>query len=321
MKSLTATTLYKIYSKNKVLDLTKFVLSFNTRTDVVDLKYLEGQLEIIRKRFNFPLKNNIIQEIVVNEMIRFYHSPYKASLPSFIPAMLMMDNNIHKVIALGNINRLVTNVDESKGVMKIEPLKLFSIAMGAYVLLKYKTLESAITVSQPILINGASCYSSMVSKVLDKDYAISTKTDLADKIKFLLAIFFLINMIGKEDINDNMIFIAKKCTSVNFSERTAQSLAGTSDLVKSCVNLKSFFSFLNEKILVNESSFNIRAFIQSYLKMYGPNTLFSLEYAPYFMWTLFNVSMSLNMNNQFVLDPLLGKTPTDLLVAFSNIMR
>ena len=178
--------------------------------------------------------------------------------------------------------------------------------------------EKSIEINQDLLFYGSSCYSAMLSKILDKLYAINLNMVRGDRVKFLCAMFFLLNVMDKKTINENLINLSMRSASSEFTQREALQLLESLD-ENAFADLASFINTLSK--IEGLGSINLRVVINEYVKMYGRNTLFGLEYYPFFLFSIFSSVINSNLNNGYIIENLLGDQADKLFKAFSAVVQ
>lgn len=317
MKSILDTTLYNIYRVSNNLDLKQFLKMYNPEKDNVKFEMIEEQLNRITKRFNFQMKNQIMQSTLVDNTIVPIYNLNRIHLPIFIPALLVNPTRT-KIIALVNITKQVTKEDKTNNILEIDAIKLYAMLQSGFLLLKCHEYEKSIEINQDLLFYGSSCYSAMLSKILDKLYAINLNMVRGDRVKFLCAMFFLLNVMDKKTINENLINLSMRSASSEFTQREALQLLESLD-ENAFADLASFINTLSK--IEGLGSINLRVVINEYVKMYGRNTLFGLEYYPFFLFSIFSSVINSNLNNGYIIENLLGDQADKLFKAFSAVVQ
>lgn len=318
MKSITESYLFK--KQDEIRNIKKKFMSYDPSMDNLDINLLEEQLLTIRKRFNYPAKNIILDDLG-KTIIPIYNLD-RMVIPSYIPAFLTInryaksnDDRVIAVVNLGNYGSL----NKKTNLFEIDNRKLFGLLQTGEVMLTCFKKWNSITMSQSICKLGSLLYSRMFVKVLDKMFAVNFDPVKADKIKFVASKFFLINMLEK---NSSSTLI----NNIAYSNCTNGTVRNTINIFDEEFNPIAYENFANllQQIQLNIEGcggLSVRTFIDTYAKMYGQNTLLAFDYFPFFLHTVFSVVIGARMNMEFVLEGVFGKEAMDFYNEFINFMR
>jgi hypothetical protein len=312
VKLLTETFLFEF--QNKASNLREKMISYSPTMDNLDLKLLEDELNIIQKRFSFPLKNKVIDELHSKKRIVPIFNKDRIKIPTSIPAYLYNLNG--KPVSLVNLTNY-GNKDKN-GEFHIDTRQLFAVMQTGVVTLGCYENWNAISMNQSVAKLGASIYSKIFSKVLDKMFAVNLDPIKADKVRFIASKFFLLNVLGKtngETVNNiaygNCLNGTTRTTILAFD----QSLPQTA--------YKRLDDFINAIAQTVEGchTLTIRTFLDTYIKMYALSAIFALEYFPYFCHMLFSVAVGAHINSEYLIENLVGKELDKFYNEVSNIIR
>ena len=282
--------------------------------DNLSIDSMDDDIKLISRRFNFPTKNRVINDLNNGRIVPVLNKE-RISLPNSIPAYLMRGQD-GKPIAIVNFTSYVSKNVET-GEIFGDPRQMFALMQTGSILLGCREHWNNLATNQEICKVGCLCYAKLMTKTLDKLYAISLDQYKADKVRYMAAKFFLINMLGKPNTDGVKAIARTVCKSMtqNNIDTFDQSLPETIyDDIRTFIDGIAVY-------IDGCSSLNIRTFIRVWAQMYQPSTLMAMEYLPYFFHMLFSVSVGGHLNNEVIIDTLLGKDIDRLYNAVTNIIR
>lgn len=297
-KAISDTFLYRNMNKGGELQNTVIkILKDSTPLVPTDL----DEALIIINRYKFPLKAEVLDSFA-NDEIRLVYPTLNTKLPSYMPFFLTKDHG--KIVSI--IDASVYGTKNADGKFRIDPKKLYCLMEGAYLSRLYYMHENAIKQKSKILMKGASMYSSMFTRVLNKQFSINVDKDKYQKILFLASKFYLINVIGLKD--GDMVFNYAIKNTTSLSVPVLNDIHETFDEKY----FKDFASFI-EGLVINSDRLNLgleeltaRGFIETYIMMYDSAALLALEYFPYFVYNAICVINGAYINNQKLLEQVIG---------------
>ena len=148
--------------------------------------------------------------------------------------------------------------------------KLVSYIFSALIYLEYTTDTNKVISNGIINITGAECYSNMFTYVLDYLRIIGYSNN-KDRIRYFAALFFLVNMLGKE-LNTYTKNLAAKVSGLN------QGSINATDLYME----DGMFNDIDSFITVIANSFKLKGlttevFVQKWIYLFGNGTQYGLE--------------------------------------------
>jgi hypothetical protein len=312
VKLLKDTFLFEYLDKST--NLRQKMISYNPTMDNLDIKLIEDDLNTIQKRFSFPLKNKVIDELHSKHRLIPIFNKDRIKIPTPIPAFLY--NNNGKAVSLVNLTNYGTK--DRDGEFHIDTRQLFAVLQTGVVALGCYENWNAISMNQSVGKLGALIYSKIFSKVLDKMFAINLDPIKSDKVKFITAKFFLLNILGKsngESVNNIAYSVCQNETTRSTIMAFDQSLPTTA--------YHRLDDFINAISINVEGchTLTFRTFIDTYIKMYHFSSIFALEYFPYFCHMLFSVAVGAHINSEYLIENLVGKDLDKFYNEVSNIIR
>ena len=313
MKSLKDSYIYKFY--DPVVHIGDQIKSLDTSGDFLKLEDIEENLTVIQKRFNYSLKNQVLNDLT-NGNLKLMYNKDKFNLPYSMPCFLYQDSK-GKVLSVINLN--LYGVRRSRtDLFDVENRALYALMQTGYIFLYSFKNWSSINMNQTILKTGCSIYSKLFTKVLDKMFAVNLNPLKGDKIRFVAAKFFLMNIMEKSssEIVDNMAY------SVTTGQTAKTTLFAFSDEFKaeSFTSFDLFIMELAERV-DGLRNLTIREYINQFMKMYGSSTLFALDFFPFFCHMIFSSMVGAHFNSEYVIETVVGKEAEKFYNTLSSIVK
>jgi len=311
MRRITDIPLFKISNKgNKVTDQMLAIPINSTR---VDNELLSDAINIIDRRFSYPLKNRVIADYQSGRIVPVFNK--NITLTPFIPTFMKVYNN--RVTSIVNLSPVATLTKD--GALNIDNRTLFAMLQTASILLEYANNFENIKINTKLAIKGAEVYSKLLFKILDKTFAVNLNRQLADTVSFMTAKFFLIYLM--ERANDNSTNdIAYQCTSGQTSKNF---LINQDEDLDQSIYMNGITDFIQKGLatISGLKKLSSRHFLAQWLSMYGNSTLLSLEYLPYFYHMVFSSMVGGRLNSEYVIENLASKQIIELNNELSKIMK
>jgi len=284
--------------------------------DLVSAEYFRNEIDIIKRRFSFTLKQQVINAYENNEIVCIY--PNYAKLTRLVPIFLIknkfIDNDISSVLNLEVIGGIKTKQEE----IKIDNKKLYGYLECAYISRELQKTERKFTNNTKIKKLSTNCYVKLMKKVLDKLYAVNLLPEKADRISYLLAKFFLLYVLEQPE-NDTTNDIAYSCTSGN----TPKKLMLSTDLDFSKENynsLEAFFSALSNYFDVLKN-LNLRNFLVEFMNLYGEDATFAIEnYQRFLEVVITSCVFSIRGYRDQLVDTTINKDALDLYTEITRVL-
>ena len=290
--------------------LKKSLNGYMIESSKINLEDIQEQLLQIKKRYNFPSKAKIFQGLKDEVIIPTYNDSY--NMPRYFNVFGKKVNG--QPVFVVDLTRYAS-IGRATNTLSINTSDLFTLLQNAVVLGELTFNEKKYINNMKFIKTAMMCYCEMVSKVLDKNYAISTSPVTYDIYRFYISKFFLKNICGKKD-EKNMDAMAYNSV-INGTRLSTIQEYNIPD--KSYLNIKELLTGLST-INNNSKVDNIRGFVESYVRMYGEGTLLSLEYLPTFTSVLMGTAVGANLNKDFIIASVTGKSRDSFINAFNVIV-
>jgi hypothetical protein len=226
---------------------------------------------------------------------------------------LTYGNTKGKIVAVVNASPYVKN---QKDEVNIDTKRVFSLLQIGYLNLKAFGTYNKIVNNITVMTCLAKIYTKFLMKILDRNYAVNINKVNGDKISYLIAKFFLINVLGKAE-NATVNDIAANCC-VNSEATRIQVEQTEDDFTINYDNISTFFDadLPSAFPVLREMSF--RHVLESYCKMYGDFNFLSMEYFYNFLAYVMSVRISANLGNDALA---LSVAERDIESAYKHMMN
>jgi hypothetical protein len=261
---------------------------------------LAEQFLVINKNFKYPLKFKILDEVERGDIVMIY-SPANIRLPIAIPFFLTKLEG--KVVGVVVVDLFGTRQTKTNSI-NIEAKKLYTLLEAAYFAKLCFYNDKQISTRNTVISNGSVIYANMIVRVFNRKYALNIDKNKMNRMLYFASKFYLINLLGLK--NDEMTnnYALKSCKEANLL-----SISEMDSIFKDegYENIANFIQEVNKKELsFNFKDLQVRGFLESYLQMYESTALLALESFPYFLFNILAVTNGAYMNNQYVLEDLVG---------------
>ena len=303
-------------NQDKLQDLTQFVLN----RDAVPHADLEDGLRAISRRFErFPLKGRAL-DLYTNNRVHLLSNKETVQVPTLLPGWRVGSDRG----PMAYVN--VTQYTPASGASQMDVRKLFGfIVLGAVLVDTYESWGK-ISASMPLAKSGSVVYARMMHKVIDRITGIGMDRMRSDQVKFVLAKYFLIGMMGRP-ANETTDSIATAATAgsannalVDFESALGQAAGAASQTELYGKGSLDFIDAL-AKAAPWMARLTTRGFVQNFSSMYGPPSLLMAEDAGYFYALMATHQAGAEIISGFSFDPVYGREGDEALDEMTRLVR
>ena len=199
--SLTDSVIYKSFNNNA--EMSKVIMSGIKDSIVLDSSYIEEQIMQIKRTRISPLADDVLEAYEKGNIVLLYSKIKKVpqALPFFAAKV---QGEIKVFIFVNNYGTIAkSTVNSEQKYLNITMKDLYVLMEGAYVSYRYTVYPAKMKKSLGLMRLCSAIYTSMLLRILNKEYAISMDQDLYSKVSFCISKFFLENiwMSENSDIN------------------------------------------------------------------------------------------------------------------------
>lgn len=277
-------------------------LNIQTKTD------LANEYNTINRRINYSTKGTIMNMIEKGNIIVYDNPEY--NLPTYITAI--PGRNVNGSICMYvNINRF-----KAGKLNEIYPKTLFALLQNALifkeVMLKWDSFANNIELMKLC----SNSYSRLMTKILDKTFALDLDPFKSDFMSYAFAKFFLINVCERKDssLNDDLAY--KSCFNKSSCELIKEFEKELPDNLYNSI----FELFDGLKNVKGFEKLSFRSFLENYVRMYGEGSLLALDYLPAFIQMISSSVIGGNIVKDYFIDSVSGKFNNKIYVQFCSIV-
>ena len=294
-KTYAQTYLYRMFPQYEKMMLEGIMQG--ERIDVNDDKFANILYDVKRRQ----VSSNLIKILKSNNTVLI--RPAK-TLPKAFKVFVAKDvKNDKKEKVFIDVSDCVFDKDGEYTCNHIDWIIAYLInAMNSYI---YAILPNKLLSNQSIIRDGAQAFSSMFSYILDRIYKISTVQSLRKRIEYISAMYYQINILGKDYSKqlDSIKAIAMKVS--NIEPRDAQIVDLQID--EGCFNtLLTFTDNLNR--IFKFKDLKISIIVDKWMQSFGTGTVFGLEFYPAFAMMLTNTYVGGYIDNQLTIEKIAGQS-------------
>lgn len=308
---------YTMMNKGGAMD--NLLKQFLTKSVAISPTQVEDQISNIRRYFKYPLVNDVLHAFLNNDHVYARMFPAGIAVSNRIPVSLPYfltgrPNDLSGVCILDNI----ANYDED-GNVNIDPKKLYVLLESTYLAKQIqqnpRKLDNTI-----VYVEAASIYAHMLTRVLNKLYALNVDKSAFAKVIYLCAKYFFLTILRKEDSD----MVQNYCLKISGLNMIAIKDIDEAFRTEDYASIATFLTRMQEMsylLTTGMKNLTVRNYINAFLTMYGNSALFTLESFSYF---LFNIISAVNggfLNNQYAFDDIIGKSGDKFYSWVSNAYK
>lgn len=192
---------------------------------------------------------------------------------------------------------------------KLEWLTSYVVsAMTAYI---YAMNETKLTGNASIIKDGGEAFSKCYSYIIDRMYKITTVPLLRNKIEYISAIYYQVNILGK-NLEKNYDSIKANALRISDLDVKSAQIIDITLSEKDFINIDSF----NEAIsrIFSFMDFKTSNVIAMWMQAFGTGTVFAMEFLPAFATMLTNTYIGGYIDQQMTIEKITGTA----MVSFSK---
>lgn len=303
--TLSDSMIFKMFNNNK--EMTVRITNAIKNGEPVNPEMISEQLFQIKRTRISPLVDEVIKAYERGAIMLVYTKSIK--IPQGIPFVVMKMGGTNKAVVFVSNYGSMSKPDAAGKVFFNAPMKdLYVLMESAYVAYKYYDYPVAFKRSAGLMKSCMSVYTSMILRILNKEYALSLDQSLYDKVSFVISKFFL----SKIWELDNSTLCSSYATQGLSSSQNELSLISTeydNANISTISDLISFIKSLSPKF----KSLTVRYFVEAYMNTYKPGAILSVDCLPYFLYVMITTLIGSFMINQPLISDIIKNTKTSSL--------
>lgn len=141
--------------------------------------------------------------------------------------------------------------------------------------------------------SGTATFAALVNYVVDYIGKVNINTEIRNKSLYLASTYYQVNLLGKDIDSKSVRTIAMKISGVSETQANIIELDFEQD---SFDDIEKFIKLMADSLHVK--GLTIDSFIEKWMFLYGPGTIFALELFPYFAQMISDAYIGAYINNQ-----------------------
>ena len=292
--------IFRLFNTNK--EVTNRINTFIQKGVIATPDKIELELTTINRNFKMPAKDAVLEAYRNGDLIpTVLPKGLEMKMPTAIPFVMLKNSSGTKPNkSLIFIDNYATLSDDGNTI-KIDPKKLYCLMEASYMALNIKAQSKIQVISK-----GSNIFAHLVSTILNKEFSLNTNKQALNKLLFVASKYFMCKHLGLEDDDTIYNYALKNCNSA-----TTIIMREVNEIfTQECFDdLSTFIGALAKHsycFVPGFSKLTTREFIESFSKLYGRSCLLALENINYFFFMISSVVQGAYLNNQTVLEDIIG---------------
>ena len=303
-KQINDTFIYKHLNNNSAI--TNTVSAVLQSGEIITKDKLPEAFMLINKNFKFTLKHEVLSALDNGDLMMIFSE--KKVMPTSMPFFLTRIQG--KVVGVICINVYAVKKGDD---VEIDAKKLYCMLESALIARKLVITPSYFS-STPLITEGSAIYSSMFIRILNKKYSLNLDKSKMNKVIFLTSKFFILNHLGVSNSSSIDQYAFKNCVQGN--PVIINQFNSSIDDDKVFQDLSTLIEFMKEELFPD---LTLRGFLEQWIYAYDASSVFALESAPYFIYNVISVTTGAYINNQYMLEELVGQSGVKMHQHLSKI--
>lgn len=329
LKSVRSTYLYSQLNKGDVLD--NNIKTLLTKGISLTQNQITNQYNTINSFYKGILKSNVLKAFddgIVKAMAFPKGITAEHKIPNAFPFILVPHNGDIGAIAI--VDNYLT-LDKTLDKVNIDTQKLYTLLETAYVARAIQKNPNVIR-NANMYMNGASIWAHMFTRLMNKKLALNVDKKAFDKMIFLAAKFFIINILQQKSSDTVTNYAVRLCKNVDrltlqridqeFVSRYAErSKDDNKDPYKDISTFITGLTYTDNLISAGLMQVTVREYLKDFISMYGNAALFGLEHPSYFIFNIFSAVNGAFLNNQYAFKDIIAHTGENVYGAICNSVK
>lgn len=278
--ALSDSYIYSMFNTNKSVTL-RISEAYKTGKRL-DSSYIEEQiLQIKRTRFS-PLVEKVLLAFEHGDIILLYSDTVIVS--QAIPFVVIKTGSNNKALIFVNKFGTVSDNGEAYGgkILNIPMKDLYVLMEGAYLALKYYENGTTINRSTGLMRLTSNIYTSMMLRILNKEFALSMDQELYNSVSFIISRFYLEKV--WECANKDLIF-NYACQNIISPNKMNLRLVDDQYTSAGIDDISELITFIS-KFSPRMAKLTTRYFVECYINNFKIPATLSMDTFPYFLFVL-----------------------------------
>ena len=266
--------------------LTKLMISAVKDGTRIEKSHIENQINDINRTKISPNVDAVLDSFYNNQIILMM-GPKDLRMPQVLPYFIMRTSSgVRAYIFLNSFGTLTTSENNSNDkYLNMSMKDLYVLMEGAYIALEYNKNPMKIRKSLGLMRLASKIYTSMILRILNKEYAISIDPVLYTKAAFVICYYFLTRVWESTNDDVNFTYASNVIETREFVDKRELLLIKDDMDTNDCKDIAKTIAYLST-VNPRLKGMNFRYFTQCYMNTFGTASLFGIETLPYFLFTV-----------------------------------
>lgn len=276
--SLEDSFIYKSFNASN--SLVERLVKYIKNSTKLDKSFFEEQYLQMRKLNISPLSRNVVDAFDNGDVEILYARDEKVtqSLP-----FIVRKNTEGRIVASIFISMYAT-IDKSDNLV-IPVKKLYALMESAYIALEMQKQPMKVQRNVGLMKLMMVIYSSLIMRVINKEYQLALDRPLYDKATYVISRFFLERVWGYPNPDMVESYARSELKFVEDADLSMVSVGYKALDIKSFDDMIKYLKTLSPRM----EELNTRYFIERYVNTYHAASILSLDYLPYVFFVVVNV--------------------------------
>lgn len=278
--ALSDSYIYSMFNTNKNVTI-RITEAYKTGKKL-DSSYIEEQILQMKRTRLSPLLDKVLRAFENGDIILLYSDTVVVS--QAIPFVIIKTGNVNKALIFVNKFGNISDNGEVYGgkILNITMKDLYVLMESAYIALNYYNHFITINRSTALMKLTCNIYTSMMLRILNKEFALSLDQEMYNNISFIISRFYLEKV--WECTNKELIF-NYACQNILTPNKLNLKLVDdqySSANINDISELITFISNFSPKL----SKLTTRYFVECYVNNYKIPATLGMDTFPYFLFIL-----------------------------------
>lgn len=248
---------------------------------VITSSYIQEQLIQMKRTRISPLVDKVLDAYEKNDIIIIFSKSTR--VPQALPfTILKIQGKLKAFIFVNNYGKIAQNRTGTEQYLNMPMKDLYVLMEGAYIGLCYYRYPIQVTKNLGLMRITNQIYTSMVLRILNKEYALSLNQELYDEVSFCISKYFLKNI--WESKNDD-VNVSYAMGTILTPDKTSIAVVNDDYDQKNPKDLSELLDFLSN-LSPRLGKLNLRYFTQCWINTYKATSIFGMETLPYFLFII-----------------------------------
>ena len=319
LSSIRDSYLYSIFNHGNKMD--NLLKNYLAKSIVVDASAVDEAISNIRRYFKYPLVNDVLNAFTHKDGLYGKMLPIGSNINFQLPPPLpfFLAGSQQNLFGIAVLDRVANYAKDDSGRIDVDPKKLYVLLESAYIARVVQQNFSKLN-NTTLYTEGASVYAHMLTRVLNKLFALNVDKVAFAKVLYLTAKYYFLAILKMQDNSMVQNYALKVSGLTEIAVRDIEAAFKPEDYA----TIATFITKLQESAYMVTNTMKdltVRGYVEAFCKMYGDAALFALENFNYF---IFNIASAVNggfLNNQYAFDDIIGKSGDKLYAVVANFAK